>query len=171
MKTKIYLLLLFLMTINGFSQETKMTIKDIVNFSDLPTKTRETPSWANQFYTNPDLINIPKLKNAINNWVNDEKKEKKEKKEKVKKEYGTEIENELKESESENPIVRFAINFVNSVPNSWINEQGFIDMPTRNAFLQEAENEEKNRTNNYNKTENKNVLVNNWSQIGSKEII
>ena len=168
MKTKIYLLLLFLMTINGFSQETKMSIKDIVNFSDLPSKNSETPRWANQFYTNPDLINIPKLKDAINDWVNDEKKEKKEK---VKKENGTEIENDLKESESENPIVRFAINFINKVPNSWINERGFIDIPTRNAFLQEAENEEKSRTNNYNKTENKNVLANSWSQIGSKEII
>ena len=145
-----------------------MSIKDIVNFSDLPSKNSETPRWANQFYTNPDQINILKLKDAINDWVKDDKKEKKEK---VKKENGTEIENELKESESENPIVRFSINFVNSVPNSWINEQGFINMPTKNAFLQEAENEQKNRTNNYNKTENKNVLVNNWSQIGSKEII
>ena len=49
MKTKIYLLLLFLMTINGFSQETKMSIKDIVNFSDLPSKNSETPRWANIF--------------------------------------------------------------------------------------------------------------------------
>ena len=70
MKTKIYLLLFFLFTLSGFSQETKMSIKDIVNFSDLPSKNSETPRWANQFYTNPDLINIPKLKDAINNIFN-----------------------------------------------------------------------------------------------------
>uniref|UniRef100_UPI00286BEA80 WD40/YVTN/BNR-like repeat-containing protein n=1 Tax=Flavobacterium sp. TaxID=239 RepID=UPI00286BEA80 len=168
MKTKIYLLLLFLMTINSFSQETKMSIKDFINFSDLPSKNSETPSWANQFYDNPDQINVNKLKSDVNDWVIAEKKERKDK---VRNENENEPENELKESVSENPIVRFAINFVNKVPNNYINEVGFINMPTREAFTKDAENQEKSRTNNYNKTNNKNVLVNNWSQIGSKEIV
>ena len=154
------------MTINSFSQETKMSIKDFINFSDLPSKNSETPSWANQFYDNPDQINVNKLKSDVNDWVIAEKKERKDK---VRNE--NEPENVLKESLSENPIVRFAINFVNKVPNNYINEVGFINMPTREAFTKDAENQEKSRTNNYNKTDNKNVLVNNWSQIGSKEIV
>ena len=79
MKTKIYIFLFSLCLLNGFSQETKMSIKDFVNFSDLPVKTSETPSWANSFYDNPDLINIPKLKDAINDWVIAEKKREKRK--------------------------------------------------------------------------------------------
>ena len=150
---------------NGFSQETKMSIKDYINFSDLPSKSSETPSWANQFYDNPDQINIIKLKNDINDWVITEKKEKKEK---VKKE--NELEKELKESKSENPIVRFAINFLKKVPSHWINEAGFIVMPTTDAFFKEAENQEKNRTSIYSKNYDKIVSTNNWKQIGSKEI-
>ncbi|WP_309608186.1 hypothetical protein [Flavobacterium sp.] len=73
MKTKIYLLL-FLLTINSFSQETKMSIKDFINFSDLPAKTSKTPSWANQFYENPDQINVNKLKTDVNDWVLTQKK-------------------------------------------------------------------------------------------------
>ncbi|WP_395077437.1 WD40/YVTN/BNR-like repeat-containing protein, partial [Flavobacterium sp.] len=167
MKTKIYLLLFFLFILNSFSQETKMNIKDFVNFSDLPAKTNDTPSWANQFYTNPEQINVKKLKTDINNWVIAEKREKKDN---VKKENRSEQENELKENISENPIVRFAINFVKKVPSNWINDAGFIVMPTTNAFFKEADDQEKNRTSNYNKNNNKNVSANNWSQIGSKEI-
>ena len=166
MKTTVYSLLIFLLTINVFSQETKMSVKDYVNFSDLPAKSNETPTWANQFYDNPEQIDIQKLKEAINEWVFVKKKDKKDK---IKKD--NEKESELKESKSENPIVRFAINFVNNIPSNWINEAGFINMPTREAFLKEAEKQEKSRTDNYNKTDNKNVLVNNWSQIGSKEIV
>ena len=162
MKTKIYLLLLFLITINGFSQETKMSIKDYINFSDLPGKTSDMPSWANQLYGNPDEINVNKLKSDVNDWVLTQKKEQKND---IKKE------NELKESISENPIVQFAINFVNKVPNSWINEAGFIEMPTKDAFFKKAEDQEKNKANSIKKNSNKNVLVNNWSQIGSKEIL
>ena len=66
MKIKIYLLLFFLFTINGFSQETKMSIKDFINFSDLPAKTSKTPSWANQFYDSPEQINVCNLKTDCN---------------------------------------------------------------------------------------------------------
>ncbi|WP_309609589.1 hypothetical protein, partial [Flavobacterium sp.] len=168
MKTKIYLLLLFLITINGFSQETKMSIKDYINFSDLPSKTSETPSWASQFYENSDQINVISLKKELNEWFIQEKKERKEK---VKKENESEQENELKESISENPVVQFALNFVKKVPSYWINEAGFIDMPTINSFFKQAEDQEKNRTSNYKKKKKKNVLANNWSQIGSKEVM
>ena len=150
------------MTINGFSQETKMTIKDIVNFSDLPARNSETPSWANQFYDNPDQINVNKLKSDVNDWVLIQKKEQKN---------DTKKEDELKESISENPIVQFAINLVNKVPNSFINKAGLIEMPTKEAFFKKAEIQEKNKANSFEKNTNKNVLVNNWSQIGSKEII
>ncbi|MFV8352644.1 T9SS type A sorting domain-containing protein [Flavobacterium sp. XS2P14] len=165
MKLKLIIALLLFQL--GFSQETKMSIKDYINFSDLPSKTNETPSWANQFYENLEQVNVNKLKTDINNWVIAEKKERKDK---VKNENENEPENKLQENISENPIVRFAINFINKVPQSWINEEGFIVMPTKNAFLKEAENQEKNRTS-YNKSVNKNVSVNNWSQIGSKEIV
>ena len=168
MKTKIYFLLLFLFNINGFSQEAKMSIKDYVNFSDLPTKNSETPSWANRFYTNPDQINIKKLKDDINDWVIKEKKERKENKTK---ESDKEFENETKEGISENPIVRFAINFIKNIPSNWINEAGFINMPTTEAFIKEAEKQEKSRTDSYKNIKNKNISVNNWSQIGSKEIL
>ena len=77
MKTKIYLFLFSLFILNGFSQETKMTIKDFINFSDLPSKNSETPRWANQFYDNPDQININKLKSDVNDWVLTQKKEQK----------------------------------------------------------------------------------------------
>ena len=162
---KIKLIIALLLFQFGFSQETKMSIKNFVNFSDLPLKTSETPSWANTFYDNPDQINIIKLKNDINDWVIVEKKQKKEK---VKKE--NEIEGKLKESKSENPIVRFAINFLKKVPSHWINEEGFIVMPTTDAFFKEADNQEKNRTSIYSKNYNKNVAANSWTQIGSKEI-
>ena len=163
MKTKIYLLLLFLLTINGFSQETKMSIKDFINFADLPGKTSETPSWANQFYDNPDLINVNKLTIDIDNWAQNEKKERKEN---AKKENDSEQENELRESISENPIVRFASHFINKIPINWINDDGFIEMPTKNAFLKIAENLEKEKNN-----KKRNVLANNWSLIGSKEVV
>ncbi|WP_309608184.1 PKD domain-containing protein, partial [Flavobacterium sp.] len=163
MKTKIYLLLLILCSFNGFSQETKMSIKDYINFSDLPLKTSNTPSWANQFYENPDQINVNKLSIDIDNWAN---KEKKERKEKVKKENESEQENELKESISENPIVRFASHFINKVPINWINEDGFIEMPTKNVFLKNAENLEKEKN-----SKKSSVLANNWSLVGSKEVV
>ena len=145
-----------------------MSIKDYIHFSDLPTKNKKTPSWANQFYDNPDQINVNKLKTDVNNWIIAEKKERKEEE---KKENKSKKESELQESDSENPIVRFTINFLNKVPSSWINKAGFIDMPTSTAYIKEAVNLELNRTLNHNNTENKNVLVNNWLQIGSKEII
>ena len=165
MKTKNYLLLLLLFALNGFSQETKMSIKEYLSFSDLPSKTKETPSWANQFYTNPDQINIKNLKNEINNWIIEEKKDGKENK--IGKKTNNESENELEESISENPIVRFALNFVKKIPSEWITEQGNLDLPTKNTFFKNAENQEKNRTT----VNQKNVLANNWSQIGSMEIV
>ncbi len=167
MKTKIMkiksIIAFLLFAINGFSQETKMSIKDYINFSDLPLKNSETPSWANQFYENPDQINVNKLTIDIDNWAN---KEKKERKEKVKKENQSEQENGLKESISENPIVRFASQFINKVPINWIDEAGFIQMPTKNLFLKNAENTEKEKSN-----QKRNVLANNWSVIGSKEVV
>uniref|UniRef100_UPI00286CFBD9 PKD domain-containing protein n=1 Tax=Flavobacterium sp. TaxID=239 RepID=UPI00286CFBD9 len=159
MKTKIYLLLFFLFTLNGFSQETKMSIKNLINFSDLPIKTNETPSWANQFYENPDKINVNILKEEINEWIS------KEKKEKVSKETDKKSENELQESISENPIVRFALYFVNSIPGTWLDKKGNFNLPTKTELIKNTENLEKAKTN-----QSKNVLANNWSQIGSKEV-
>jgi photosystem II stability/assembly factor-like uncharacterized protein len=167
MKTNNYLMLILLLALNGFSQETKMSIKDYINFSDLPAKTTETPSWANLFYTNPDKININVLKNEMNDWINEEQKERKEEK---KKETQSVSKNELEEGISEIPIVRFALNFVSKVPSNWINEKGNLDLPTKNAFLKNAENQENLRTTNK-KNENKNVLANNWSQIGPMEVV
>ena len=163
MKQINFILILFLLTFNCFSQETKMSIKDYINFADLPSKTSETPSWANQLYENPDLVNVKNFKKELNEWLIAEKKENKEKKE-------TTDKNKFEDGTSENPLVRFALNFVKKVPSNWINDAGLIVMPTTNAFLKDADDQEKNRTNNYNKNNNKNVLVNNWSQIGSKEI-
>ena len=62
MKIKNFILILFLLTLNCFSQENKMSIRDFINFSDLPTKNSETPSWANQLYSNPDQINVTNFK-------------------------------------------------------------------------------------------------------------
>ena len=166
MKYKLIILLLFFHL--GFSQETKMSIKDYISFSDLPAKSNEIPSWANQFYDNPENINIPKLKEDINDWVLAQKKESKNS---LRSENIKDKENDLKENISENPIVRFALNFVNNVPNSWINDAGFIEMPSKNAFFKQAEAEEKVNTGNFKNLTNKNILVNNWSQIGSKEIL
>ncbi|WP_309607507.1 hypothetical protein, partial [Flavobacterium sp.] len=164
MKTKIYLLLLFLMTINGFSQETKMSIKDYINFSNLPSKPKDAPSWANQLYGNPNQINVKELKTELSNWLIAEKKEKKEKR-------IDEKESKFEEGASENPLVRFALDFIVKIPNDWINEQGFIVMPTKNDFIKTAENFEKNRTTTNSKKENKSVLVNNWEQIGTMEVV
>ena len=169
---KLKLLITFLVFQWGFSQETKMSIKDYINFSDLPSKSKDTPGWANQFYTNPDKINIKKLKDDINEWVIEEKKERNKKlNKKSDKESDKELGNDLEENISENPIVRFALNFTNSVPNSWINDAGFIEMPSKNAFFKQTEEQEKVSPENLNKTTNKNALVGNWSQIGSKEIL
>ena len=161
MKFKLIIALLFFQL--SFSQESKMSIKDFINFSDLPLKTSETPSWADQFYDNPDQINVNKLTSDIDNWT---KNEKNDRKEKVKKENESEQENELKESISENPIVRFASHFINKIPINWINEDGLIEMPTKNAFLKNAENLEKEKT-----KQKRDVLTNNWSLIGSKEVV
>ncbi len=168
MKTKIYLLLLFLFNLNSFSQEIKPSIKDFINFSDLPTRTIETPSWANQFYDNPDQINIKNLKDEINDWVIKEKKEKKEKvHNQSNRESDKEFENELKESISENPIVRFALHFTSMIPREWINAAGNLNLPSKNDYFKKSERANKTATT----INQKNTLVNNWSQIGAKEII
>ena len=164
MKTKIYLLLLFLLTINGFSQETKMSIKDYINFSNLPSKPKDAPSWANQLYGNPNQINVKELKTELSNWLIAEKKEKKEKR-------IDEKESKFEDGASENPLVLFALDFIVKIPIYWINEQGFIVMPTKNDFIKTAENFEKNRTTTNSKKENKSVLVNNWEQIGTMEVV
>ena len=157
----------FLLFQLGFSQDTKMSIREYINFSDLPAKSSETPSWAALFYTNPEQINVTKLKKEINDWVLLEKKERREQKAAHSSSQEKEPENELKEGISEIPIVRFAIDFIRKIPNSWIDESGYIVMPTKNDFLKNAENEEKTRT-----TTNKQAVVgNNWSQIGSIEIV
>ena len=167
MKTKIYLLVLFLLTINGFTQETKMSIKALINFSDLPRKTSDTPKWALQFYSNPDQINIENLKKELDIWVIEEKKARKnEKNVKTLQENDKNFEIELKESISENPIVRFAIDFLSKIPNSWIDESGNIVMPTKTEFIKNAENQEIERL-----ATSKQVAVNNWSQIGSIEVV
>ncbi len=167
MKIYTHLVLFLLFALNGFSQETKMSIKDYINFSDLPVKTEETPSWAKPFYTNPDKINIDSLKKQMNDWISEEQKERKQDQ---KKETRKESKNELEESVSEIPIVRFALNFVSKIPSNWINEKGNLDLPTINSFLKNAENQEQLRTANK-KNESKNVLANSWSQIGSMEIV
>ena len=164
MKFNYLLWLVFFLSINGYSQETKMSIKEYVNFSDLPIKNNGTPSWADQFYSNPDLININRLKKEINDWVTEEKKERKKKSHTS---IDTGSENDLKESISENPIVRFALNFVKKIPGEWINESGTVDLPSKDIFLKNADNQEKTRS----IINQKNALSNNWSQIGSTEIV
>ncbi len=172
MKTKIYLLIITLFSINVLSQKTKMSIKDLVNFSDLPGKTSNTPSWANVFYDNPDQINIITLEKEINDWMLAEKKIRKEKlinKNDYKNELETdkEFEKELQESISEIPIVRFSLRFIRVMPNEWIDEVGNFKLPTKNEFIKEAENNQKVIST----VNQKNTLVNNWSQIGAKEVI
>jgi photosystem II stability/assembly factor-like uncharacterized protein len=165
---KLKLIIAFLLFQLSFSQETKMSIKEIINFSDLPSKTSETPSWANQFYDNPDQINIKNLKDEINDWVIKEKKERKEKvNNQTNQESDKEFENELKESISENPIVRFALHFTSMIPREWINAAGSLDLPSKNDFFKKAEKVNKTA----NTINQKSILVNNWSQIGAKEII
>ncbi len=161
---KLNLLLALLLFQMGFSQDAKMSIKDYINFSYLPTKTSNTPSWADQLYTNPDLINFKKLKTELNDWLIAEKKEKKAKR-------NNEKESKFEDGTSENPLVRFALDFVVKIPNDWINEQGFIVMPTKSDFIKNAENYEKNRNTTNSKTENKNTLVDNWEQIGTMEVV
>ena len=168
MKTKIYLLLFFLFIQNGFAQDTKMSINNYINFSDLPSKTSATPSWANQFYENPDQINVKKLKKELHEWLIEEKKEKREK---TSKETVEKDESDFNESLSENPIVRFALNFVMKVPGEWINDKGFIEMPTEKKIFKNAELFEKNKSNINAKKSGKSVLVNNWEQIGTTEVV
>ena len=168
MKIKLYKVLLFLMITNGFSQETKMSIEDFINFSDLPTKTSKTPRWANDFYDKPDQINIKTLQKELNDWVNEERKERKEKiNNETDKETDKEFENELKEGISENPIVRFALRFIRSIPNEWISETGVLNIPSKNDFFKDAEIAEKIK----NTVNQKSDRNNNWSQIGAKEIV
>ena len=113
MKTKISFIILFLFVTSGFSQDSKTSIKDYINFSDLPARTSDTPSWANQFYDNPDQINIKILKDEINEWTIKQKKERKEKiNNQFIQESDKEFENELKENISEIPIVRFALHLL-----------------------------------------------------------
>jgi photosystem II stability/assembly factor-like uncharacterized protein len=168
---KFNLLIALLLFQLGFSQETKMSIKDYVNFSDLPSKTSETPRWANQFYDNPDQINIKILKKELNDWAIEERKERKERKEKINKETNKEsdkeFENELKEGITEIPIVRFAIHFIGTIPSEWINEAGNFNLPSKNEFIKAAEKAEKTRST----INQKSTLTNNWSQIGAKEIV
>ena len=164
MKLKNCILFLYLLTIAGFSQETKMSVKDYINFSDLPAKTNKTPSWANQLYSNPDQINVTDFKKELNNWLIAEKKEKKEKKD-------AGYKNKFENGTSENPLLRFAINFVIKIPNEWINEQGYIDMPSTSTFLKNAENYEKSRIATKTNNKSKNTLVNNWEQIGAMEVV
>ena len=168
MKTKISFIILFLFVTSGFSQDTKTSIKDYINFSDLPARTRDTPSWANQFYDNPDQINIKILKDEINEWTIKEKKERKEKiNNQFIQESDKEFENELKENISEIPIVRFALHFTSMIPSEWINKAGNLNLPTKNDFFKKSENANKIA----NTINQKSTLVNNWSQIGAKEII
>ena len=161
---KYYIWTLFLISLSVFSQDTKMSIKDFINFSDLPSKTAETPDWANQLYSNPDQINIKNLKKEFNDWILDEKIKQSKK---INKEADKDIENELKEGISEMPIVRFTIHFIRTIPNEWINKFGNLNLPSKNDFINDAKKAEKI----INTTNQKSTLTNNWSQIGAKEII
>ncbi len=169
---KLKLIIAILLFQLGFSQETKMSIKDLVNFSDLPSKTSNTPRWANQFYNNPDLINIKTLKKDFYDWVIREQKERKENLDKasnkvIQQETNKEFENELKEGISEIPIVRFTLHFIRTLPSEWVDEIGNLDLPTKDEFFKEAIIASKND----NKSNQKSVLTNNWSQIGPKEVV
>ena len=170
MKFKLLIaLLLFQM---GFSQETKMSIKQYINFSDLPSRTKETPSWANQFYANPDKINIKTLKKDFYDWVITKQKERKENLDKasnkvIQQETNKEFENELKEGISEIPIVRFTLHLIRILPSEWVDETGNLNLPTENEFFKEAIIASKID----NKSNRKSVLTNNWSQIGPKEVV
>ncbi len=166
MKQSIWIFLLI--SLNVLAQETKMSIKNLVNFSDLPSKNSETPSWANVFYENPDQINITTLKNELNAWIALEKKQKKAKifKDTIR-ESDKEFENGLKESISENPIVRFTLRFIRIIPEKWIDDAGNLNLPSKNNFFKAVEDEAKaSRTANQ-----KSKQANNWSQISAKEVI
>ncbi len=162
------IIIAFLLFHLGFSQDTKMSITEYINFSDLPAKTAATPSWANQFYTNPDLINISNLKIEMNDWIIAEQNNRKEAlHKKPREESDKEFENDLKEGISENPIVRFALYFVRKVPIDWIDAAGNLNLPTKNEFYKNVEENEK-----IVKTINqKSIISNNWSSIGPKEVL
>ena len=169
---KIKLIIAFLIFQLSFSQDTKMSINQFIRFSDLPVKTSETPNWANQFYDNPEKINVTNLKKDFYDWVIKEQKERKENLDKMtnkvsKQETDKEFENELKEGISEIPIVRFTLHFLRILPSEWVNEAGNLKLPTTNEFLKEVENESKIIS----KANQKSVLTNNWSQIGPKEVV
>ena len=172
MKTKVYLFLFTLITLNSFSQETKMSIKELINFSELPSRTVDTPSWANVFYDNPDQINFLTIEKEINDWMLEAKKNRKEKiikntDFKTDIEADKDFEKELQESISEIPIVRFASRFIRIIPNEWINKEGKLNLPSKNEFIKDAQNKQKIIST----ANQKNTIANNWSQIGAKEVI
>lgn len=160
MKTKITLLLALFFSIFSFAQSGKTSIKDHINFADLPKQTQDTPSWAIPFYSEPDKINVVQMKKEITDWLKSDDAKKrgeeifaKEKKEGKKGEF-----EELKKSITEIPIVRFALNFFKSVPPNWIDNNGFITI--------------KNTTeNSANQTNNRSALMPNWTQIGPMETV
>ncbi|KAB1228611.1 VPS10 domain-containing protein [Chryseobacterium viscerum] len=158
MKRIIYFLLLFLLAAHCYGQNKSMSIKDFINFSDLPVQTSDTPNWAKQFYNNPDHINIFKLQDNMDVWIKKQEKEQ----EKERKEKYREEENELEESISEIPIVRFALYFLRSVPSEFINSEGFLSLPSKEAYIKHI-----NQSNSTSKTTT-NII---WSQVSSDETV
>ncbi len=174
MKLKIIQLILLFYCFFSFSQSDKVSIKEYINFSDLPKQTSQTPSWAIPLYTNPDGINIYQMRKEIDIWMKSEEAKKYGKeiliKEKKAEKKENDFDNEkLKESISEIPIVRFALNFIKKVPSNWIDTKGNINLPLKSNFLKTANKLEE--LNQKTKDINKTTTSASWSQIGPMETV
>lgn len=165
MKTKIIAFCLLFYCLLSFSQHNKVSIKNYINFSDLPKQTPQTPNWAIPFYTNPDAINVHKMKKEIDTWMKSKEAKKyakeiltKERESKQKK-TNESSNKKLKESVSEIPIVRFALYFFKQIPPNCIDSNGFLKIVERN----ESKSTFKNNT--------KLNSTNSWTQIGPMETV
>lgn len=166
MKINFTLLLVLFLSFFSFGQNEKVSIKNKINFSDLPKQNSQTPSWALPFYSNPDDINVFQMKKEIDTWIKSEdaKRYGKEvliKERKAKGKISSNFSHEkLRESITEIPIVRFSLNFFKRIPSHWIDESGKIKIPSanisnRNLFQESSVNSP----------------LNTWAQIGPMETV
>lgn len=166
MKINFTLLLILFFSIFSLAQTDKISIKNKINFSDLPKQNAQTPSWALPFYSNPDDINVFQMKKEIDAWIKSEEAKKIGKKvlikeRKAKGKISSNFSNEkLKESITEIPIVRFALNFFKRIPLNCIDESGNISI-----------SKIKNLYPNLNQGTTVNSPLNSWTQIGPMETV
>lgn len=164
MKRIIFFLLTVLGSIGCLGQERSLSIKEVINFSDLPNQSSDTPDWAKPFYKNPDGINIFKLQESMKSWITKEEKEREKEKRENKSENKKEKEeeNELEESITEIPIVRFALFFLKNIPSEWIDDKGFLQLPSQEKYLAKSAQL---------KPSNKVSGPSSWAQIGPIEMV